>query len=679
MKRLNINEKYNVTYAAENWVKEKNIIYSSSKIKDRLVPSEERIEEPIAIVGFGPSLKKTWRQIRKFKRIITCSGAHKFLIERGIIPTYHTDVDPREHKITLLGNPHKDVQYLVASTCHPKYIDLLEGYNTKLWHTADNSDAVLSILQPDEFFITGGSDAGVRAITLAALMGYRNMHIFGIDGCYEGNTNKRHAAKHPNSKIAPYELEYEGKIYYTNIAMLESAKSVIKEIKILPAINAKFYGEGLVQEMAKVYKPDLSEISSEYENVVAMQKPRLITKEYSDLNWQLHRDNPVYGVGGGKYASLVMKLCEGLNTRLVLDYGCGKGLLGKSLPFPIWEYDPAIPGKEDGNRPADIVICTDVLEHIEPELLDEVLSDIKRCLRYTGYLVIHTGQASKTYADGRNTHLIQQGKDWWLEKLKNYFLIGSVNEIGKELHIVIGNFSLLFNKVYIGWDSRETEAYEVAKNSITNNKKSDLIVVNPLKLDDLKEIFNRPIEWRGNQMWCPISNAPQTTEFSTSRFVIPFITKGWALFVDCDIVCKTDIQELFKLADNRYAVMVVKHQQKVGENEVKMVDQASVYYERKNWSSVMLINCDHPAHRRLTKENLNNWPGRDLHAFKWLNDDEIGELPIEWNYLVGVSDPDKMKDAKILHYTLGGPWISGWQSKDTDNEWINERDKLIGK
>jgi lipopolysaccharide biosynthesis glycosyltransferase len=180
-------------------------------------------------------------------------------------------------------------------------------------------------------------------------------------------------------------------------------------------------------------------------------------------------------------------------------------------------------------------------------------------------------------------------------------------------------------------------------------------------------------------MWCPISNAPQTTEFSTSRFVIPFITKGWALFVDCDIVCKTDIQELFKLADNRYAVMVVKHQQKVGENEVKMVDQASVYYERKNWSSVMLINCDHPAHRRLTKENLNNWPGRDLHAFKWLNDDEIGELPLEWNYLVDVSDPDKMKDAKILHYTLGGPWISGWQTKDTDKEWINERDKLIGK
>lgn len=231
------------------------------------------------------------------------------------------------------------------------------------------------------------------------------------------------------------------------------------------------------------------------------------------------------------------------------------------------------------------------------------------------------------------------------------------------------------NKVYIGWDPRETEAYEVAKLSIEQH--SENVDIEALKLSEIKHVFNRPIEWKGNQMWCPISQAPQTTEFSTSRFAIPFLHRGWVLFVDCDVLFKSDVSELFDLADDRYSVMVVKHNQKVGSNEVKMVDQASVYYNRKNWSSVMLINCDHPAHKRLTVDDLNAWPGRDLHAFKWLREGEIGEIPKEWNHLVDVNDPSEFKEAKVLHYTLGGPWIPGWQAKESDAEWIQARERLL--
>lgn len=231
------------------------------------------------------------------------------------------------------------------------------------------------------------------------------------------------------------------------------------------------------------------------------------------------------------------------------------------------------------------------------------------------------------------------------------------------------------NKVYIGWDPRETQAYDVAKWSIKQH--SENVDIEALKLSEIKHVFNRPIEWRGNQMWCPISQAPQTTEFSTSRFAIPFLTKGWALFVDCDVVCKADISELFSLAEDKYAVMVVKHKQKVGAGEIKMVDQASVYYNRKNWSSVMLINCDHPANQRLTVDDINAWPGRDLHAFKWLRDEEIGELPLEWNHLVDVSDAEEIDNAKILHYTLGGPWLKGWQEKKSDWQWLQMRDQFL--
>jgi uncharacterized Rossmann fold enzyme/2-polyprenyl-3-methyl-5-hydroxy-6-metoxy-1,4-benzoquinol methylase len=440
MKKLDLNEKQEVKYAVDIWVRDKQIAYSSSKIKERLIPNETRIEDPIAIVGFGPSLKYTWEKIRDFKIVITCSGAHKFLIERGIIPTYHVEVDPRKHKVELLGQPHKDVEYLIASTCHPQYIDLLEGYKVKLWHIFDSTDAGINQLPADEWAVTGGSDAGMRAITVAALMGYRNIRVFGLDGCYEGDN--RHADHHPNNKIYKCELEYEGKTYYTTHAMMESAKNLVRELKMLPAVNAKFYGEGLVQEMVKTYEPDLSEKVEKYQNVVALQKPRMITEDYAQLNWQLHQENPAYGIGGGKYANTTLKLCEALNTKLVLDYGCGKGYLGKSLPFPIWEYDPGIPGKADGARPADIVICTDVLEHIQPELLPEVLSDIRRCLINVGYFVIHTGPASKTYADGRNTHLIQQDMAWWVEVLKQHFVIGTVKQSGPELHIVVGNKSL---------------------------------------------------------------------------------------------------------------------------------------------------------------------------------------------------------------------------------------------
>lgn len=230
------------------------------------------------------------------------------------------------------------------------------------------------------------------------------------------------------------------------------------------------------------------------------------------------------------------------------------------------------------------------------------------------------------------------------------------------------------NKVYIGWDTRETLAYDVAEYSINLHSKDIEII--PLKLDNIKSVFNRPVEWRGNQMWCPISNAPQTTEFSTSRFAIPHLSDGWVLFMDCDVIVLEDLNKLFEMADDKYAVMVVKHQQKVKDNEIKMVNQASVYYDRKNWSSVMLINCNHPSNKNLTIENLNSWPGRDLHAFKWLIDDEIGELNAEWNHLVDVNDSELKKDAAILHYTLGGPWIDGWQSKESDDVWNNMYEKF---
>src|SRR5690242_8066880 len=100
---------------------------------------------------------------------MSCSGAHKFLIERGVVPTYHVEVDPRQHKIALMGEPHKDVEYLAASTCHPKLMEHLKGFNLKLWHVFDPKDEV--ILPKGEWAVTGGCSVGVRCITLARFLG----------------------------------------------------------------------------------------------------------------------------------------------------------------------------------------------------------------------------------------------------------------------------------------------------------------------------------------------------------------------------------------------------------------------------------------------------------------------------------------------------------------------------
>lgn len=231
--------------------------------------------------------------------------------------------------------------------------------------------------------------------------------------------------------------------------------------------------------------------------------------------------------------------------------------------------------------------------------------------------------------------------------------------------------------IFMGHDPRETVAYDVARSSILRNAaRPKSIQVRPLELPQLGKILTRPVEKKDGKLWCPISQAHMATEFAISRFCVPFLQKkGWALFCDCDVLALADIAELFALADKKYAVMVVKHQQ-ANTGDTKMDGQVQTYYERKNWSSVVLWNCEHPAHQALGLKELNTLPGRDLHAFSWLESDLIGALPVAWNYLVGVGAPDYLP--KLAHFTLGGPWIPNWKVLDTKLEalWSAEAARL---
>lgn len=428
---LDPTQKQETTYCIPLWLRDEQVKIALSRIKGRIQPGPTR-DEPIALVSYGPSLRDTWEEVRNYPYVLTCSGAHKFLVDRGIIPNWHIDVDPRPHKVDLMGTPDRRVEYLMASCCHPRMWDHLEGQNVKLWHSFDSSEEALRILPPQEWAITGGCSAGVRTLTLARFLGFKEAHVFGLDGCFKQG-GASHAGDHPNTVKKGSMCVYDGIEYHTIPSMLEAARSAVHELDQLPDLKVTFHGEGLTQHMARNRVPKESETAG----FVAFAKPELISADFRELNRRLHCDNPMYGVGGGKHAEAVMKIAAGMGTTSILDYGCGKGFLAKAIPYPIWEYDPAVPGKDASPRPADLVVCTDVLEHVEPEKIELVIGDLARCTAKVGYFVIHTGPAKKTYADGRNTHLIQRDDRWWSKKLAKCFVIGKLWKLGVELHYMV--------------------------------------------------------------------------------------------------------------------------------------------------------------------------------------------------------------------------------------------------
>ena len=213
--------------------------------------------------------------------------------------------------------------------------------------------------------------------------------------------------------------------------------------------------------------------------------------------------------------------------------------------------------------------------------------------------------------------------------------------------------------IYIGWDSREQEAFRVAHESIFKHTNHPVNIY-PLQQSWLREQGHY---WRSLD---PLSS----TEFSFTRFLVPSLQdyQGWALFCDCDFLFRRDITQLFALCDDRYAVMCVKHDYRPPE-EFKMDNVHQRQYERKNWSSLMLINCAHEQVKRLNPYEVNTQTGLYLHQFKWLTDDVIGELPLEWNYLEGWHTKEDCADPAAVHFTRGGPWFKNYQDVEYATEW----------
>jgi len=176
-----------------------------------------------------------------------------------------------------------------------------------------------------------------------------------------------------------------------------------------------------------------------------------------------------------------------------------------------------------------------------------------------------------------------------------------------------------------------------------------------------------------------LDNKPFSTEFSHTRFLVPALMgyAGRALFLDADMIFLSDVNKLFQMFDGQVAVQCVKHLHHPPANVQKMDGRLQLQYYRKNWSSFVLWNCGHPANRKITKEKVNYMPGRDLHAFTWLLEDEIGSISYQYNYISGVSpnptiDGRKMQPS-VIHYTEGGPWFPECKNVPYADLWDDER------
>ena len=217
-------------------------------------------------------------------------------------------------------------------------------------------------------------------------------------------------------------------------------------------------------------------------------------------------------------------------------------------------------------------------------------------------------------------------------------------------------------RVFIGFDPRETVAYNVLAFSI-QRRASQPVSVTPLMLSQLGGILSRE------------RHPLQSTDFSFSRFLTPYLSDytGWSIFMDCDMLVLDDIATLWNLRDERYAVMVVKHHH-VPRETVKFLGEPQTKYEKKNWSSVMLFN--NARCRALTPEYVNTASGLELHQFKWLDsEDLIGSLPGRWNHLVGYNPP--RADAALVHYTLGGPYFDEFAGCEYGDAWREERQAML--
>lgn len=219
--------------------------------------------------------------------------------------------------------------------------------------------------------------------------------------------------------------------------------------------------------------------------------------------------------------------------------------------------------------------------------------------------------------------------------------------------------------VFIGWDSREVDGYEVCAWSLQRRSAERLKII-PLKRSELQAsgLYDR-------------TDPDASTEFSLTRFLVPHLSgyRGVSVYCDCDFLWLSDVTDLLKVLPQSCSVSCVQHNY-VPTESVKMDGQRQTAYPRKNWSSLMVFNNSHEHCRRLTPDFVNKETASALHQFGWTDNSLLGSLPPVWNWLSGWAGNDLRETPRAVHFTLGGPWISGWAPARGDEMWLQAQRQM---
>ena len=391
-------------------------------------------------VGAGTTMPKHLDRIREMvadpgRYLVTCSNkTGKFLLANGIAPHVHWIIDPKESKAADFDVTSQLTEYWLNVGCHPSVFDNVERQGRKIKaflacsstedaKTAREAMAVAGT--PSILGIGGGSTAGVRAMTLADGLGFRKVEYFGFDAAIAENGDIYAYEKERQEPVIEVEAE-DGRRFMSTPALSGQVQQFLLWHSMLPWIEVTMHGDSFMQHMWKL------QVAKE-----VYGKER-ITQRYLEEQRSMHQDQPAYGTSGHKMARIVASLARQIPGATVLDYGCGKQTLRDACDFPVDCYDPCVPGL-DTAKPHDIVVCSDVMEHVEPQCAEAVLDHIQELASKVVVFGIATGPATKVLPGGENAHINQRPHSYWFGQIRKRWHVSEYRETENGLLVVAQN------------------------------------------------------------------------------------------------------------------------------------------------------------------------------------------------------------------------------------------------
>lgn len=417
-----------------------------------VIPSLFNPKTMVFVAG-GPSLVHFEEQIRSRcldpdYDVFTSNKTAQWMLERGMVPKYHIIIDPKPSKVEDVGFSDGRVTMMLGLQCDPAVFEAAKGRRVEKFLCASATDqspsdvevAQASLRPGDSLFgIGGGSMMGTRAVYLAEGLGYRKLEYFGFDGSVEvgpqGAVNY-YAYDKGRGEVLLKTVAPDGREFMTTLTFNRQVDELFKILRETPGLDVVIHGDGLMAHALRLYREANRPV------------PYRISPEYLSLQRQMHDETPHYGISGAKYSGQVFLAAMQLHKKLghcrVLDYGCGKQTLkaGIERTFPsipnfwVQGYDPGIPGLDQEPTPSEIVVCGDVMEHIEEECVSAVLDHVQSLAKCLAIFVISMVPASKHLPDGRNAHITIKPRDWWLSHLRSRFALVESHFNGNELMVV---------------------------------------------------------------------------------------------------------------------------------------------------------------------------------------------------------------------------------------------------